>query len=307
VKGADLTVRNSLGVASNASVKGQSNGIFLEAASPRRLDVENNYLENVRDGVSVQGYAGDRSQQQTLVIRGNRVRNLNGLLSDGAAGYLPAEGANRGLSHFLELDNVQSVPAMDVGWNEVVNDPVRSQVSDVINVYRSSGTANQPLEVHDIFIQDAYRGGGIKTEGATDDTVQNASAYVYIHDNQIVGIANYGIAFNAGHDLAAINNRVLSSGLLSDGTTIAPQRAALSNANIHGGAFYNNTMHDNFIAWPCGSSSCVAAQWVPASPSDYFTNAVISLRDVAPGIEEREYRLWLSKTASAGIRVGPTF
>jgi len=307
VKGADVTVRNSLGVALNAEVKGQSNGVFLDAASPRRLDVENNYIENVRDGVSVHGYAGDRSQQQTLVIRGNRVRDINGLPSDGAVGYLSAEGANRSLSHFLELDNVQSVPGMDVGWNEVVNDLIRSQVSDVINVYRSSGTANQPLEVHDTFIQDAYRGGGIKTEGAADDTVQNASAYAYVHDNQIVGAANYGIAFNAGHDLAAVSNRVFSSGLLSDGTRVAPQRAALSNANMRGGAFYNNTMHDNLIAWPCGSSSCAAAQWIPASPSDYSTNAVISVKDVASGIEEREYQLWLSKIATAGVKVGPTF
>jgi hypothetical protein len=298
VKGADVTVRNSLGVALNASVKGQSNGVFLDIALPRRLDVENNYIENARDGVSVHGYTGDRSQQQTLVIRGNRVRNLNGLLSDGAAGYLPPEGANRSPSHFLEFENVQSVPGVDVGWNEVIDDPVRSQATDVINVYRSSGTANQPLEVHDTYIQDAHRGGGIKTEGAADDTVQNASAYTYIHDNQIVGAASYGIAFNAGHDIAAVNNRVISNGMLPDGTRIAPQRAALSNANLHGGAFYNNTMHDNLIAWPCWSSSCAA---------DYSTNAVISAKDITQGMEESEYDLWLNKTASAGIRVGPTF
>jgi hypothetical protein len=280
VKSADVTVRNSLGVALNASVKGRPNGVFLDAVSPRKLDVENNYLENVRDGVSVHGYSGDRSVQQTLVVRGNRVRNLSGLLSDGAGGYLPGEGANRSLSRFVELDNVQSVPGMDLGWNEVIDYPAQSLVSDVINVYRSSGTANQLLEVHDTYIQDAHRGGGIKTEGAADDTLQNASAFAYIHDNQVVGTVSYGIAFNTGHDNLAVNNRVISSGL---------PKAALSNAKP-----YNNTMRDNLVAWA-------------ATAGDYSGNTVLSTKPIIPAMEEVEYLLWLNKTASAGFKLGPTF
>ncbi len=306
VKGADITVRNSLGMAVNPSVKGQLNGVFLDVASPRRLDVENNYLENVRDGVSVHGYSGDRSVQQTVVIRGNRVRNLNGLVSDGAGGYLPAESTNRTSSRFVELENVPSVPAIDVGWNEVVDYPAQSLESDVINIFRSSGTANQPLEVHDSYIQDANRGGGIKTDGTADDTVQNASAFTYIHDNQVVSAASYGIAFNAGHDNIAVNNRVISSGVLADGTKIAPQQAGLSNANVHGGALYNNTMRDNLVGWPCWNSPC-AAQWLPASPGDYPTNTVISTKMLTLDLEKSEYLVWLNKIASAGIKLGPTF
>jgi hypothetical protein len=325
VKGADVTVRNSLGVALNPSVKGQPNGVFLDAASPRRLDVENNYIENVRDGVSVRGYSGDRSEQQTLVVHGNRARNLNGLLSDGAGGYLPGEGANRSLSRFLAFDNVQSVPGIDVGWNEVVDYPAQSLVSDVISVYRSSGTANQPMQVHDTYIQgaypyraaqDAYAGGGIKTDGAADDTVQNASAYTDVHDNQVVGTVSYGIAFHAGHDNIAANNRVISSGLLADGTKIAAQQVGLSNADVHGstdrGTIYNNTMHDNVVGWTCWSSSCAAAgyrqdQFLPASPGDYSSNAVVPAKQITLEMEESEYLLWLNKTASAGVTVGPTF
>jgi hypothetical protein len=307
VKGADVTVRNSLGVGLNASVKGQPNGVFLDATSPRRLNVENNYLENVRDGVSVRGYSGDRSEQQTLVIRGNRVRNLSGLLSDGAGGYLPGEGSNRSLSRFVEFENVQSVPGIDVGWNEVVDYPAQSLVSDVISVYRSSGTANQPLQVHDTYIQDAHLGGGIETEGAADDTVQNASGYTDVHDNQVIGTVRYGIAFNAGHDSMAVNNRVISSGLSDDGAKIAPQEAGLSNANVHGGTVYNNTMHDNLVGWACGSLSCAAALFLPVTPEDYSNNAVVPSRLITRHMEEAEYMLWMNKTASAGIRVGPSF
>ena len=83
VAGSNLTVRNSVGVAANAAVKGQPNGVFLEVSSPMKLDVENNYIENARGGVIVHGYSGNRDGEQTIVIRSNRARNLNGLLSDG--------------------------------------------------------------------------------------------------------------------------------------------------------------------------------------------------------------------------------
>jgi hypothetical protein len=324
VAGADVTVRNSLAVALNAAVKGQPNGIFLDAGAPARLDVENNYMENVRDGVLVYGYSGSRNEKDTLVIRGNRARNLNGMLSDGAGGYLSGEGTNHSSSRFVEFDDVQSVPGIEVGWNEVIDYPAHSLVSEVIDVYRSSGTPNRPLEVHDTYIQgaypykpaqDAYHGGGIKTDGAADDTAQNASAFTYIHDNQVVGTVSYGIAFAAGHDNVAVNNRAISSGLLADGTRIAAQQVGLSSAEAHGNrasSMYNNTMHDNLVGWTCWTASCGEQgyrkdQFFPASPGDYLSNSVVSAKQVTLEMEEGEYLLWLNKTASAGIKVGPSF
>ena len=128
VAGSNLTVRNSLGVAVNAAVKGQPNGVFLEVASPTHLDVENNYIENAQGGVIVHGYTGNRDGGQTIVIRANRARNMNGMLSDGNGGYLPGEGANHSQARFIQFDSVQSVPGIDVGWNEVINYPGQSLV-----------------------------------------------------------------------------------------------------------------------------------------------------------------------------------
>jgi len=324
VKGADLSVRNSLGLALTAGVKGQPNGVFVDAASPARLDVENNYMENVRYGVLVHGYTGSQTEQRTIVVRGNRARNLNGLLSDGKGGYLPGEGANQSPSGFLKLQDVQAVPGIDLGWNEVINYPAHSLVSDVIDLYRASGTPNQPLEVHDTFIQgaypykpaqDAYQGGGIKTDGAADDTPQNASAFSYIHDNQVVGTVGYGIAFSAGHDNVAANNRVISSGLLADGTKIRAQQSALSSADEQGNrasSIYNNTMYDNVVGWTCLNSTCNEedsrkALFFPASPGDYSSNSVVPDEQITLEIEENEYRIWLNKIASVGITLGPSF
>jgi hypothetical protein len=323
INGADLTIRNSVGVALNAAAKGQANGAFLEITSPVHLDVENNYIENASSGVVVHGYSGNRDGQQTIVIRGNRARNLNGMISDGKEGYLPPAGSSHSESRFIEFDQVQAVPGIDVGWNEVINYPGRSLVADNIAIKSSSGTPNQPLEIHDTYIQGAYpytaaeadyAGGGIKTEGSPDDRAQQAPAFCSIHDNQVVGTVNYGIEFTAGHDNTAANNRVISSGLLADGTRIAAQNVGMANGDVSGvsASMYNNTMHDNLIGWACWTSSCSQAgyrkdQSFPASPGDYSTNSVLAPQPISPETENNEYQIWLNKTASAGIAVGPTF
>jgi Bacterial Ig-like domain (group 2) len=321
--GSDLIVRNNVAVAANAAAKGQPNGIFLQAASPARLDVENNYIENASSGVVVHGYSGNRDGKQTIVIRANRARNLSGLLSDGNGGYLPGEGLSHSVSRFIELDTVQAVPGMDVGWNEVVNYPGRSLVSDNIDVNRSSGTPNQPLEIHDTYIQgaypyraaqDAYNGGGIKTEGGSNDSPQEAAAFSSIHDNQVVGTVGYGIAFTAGHDNIASNNRVISSGLLADGTRIAAQGAGLVE-DATGGAnasVYNNTMRDNLVGWMCWKSSCAQGGYrndvlFPASPADYSTNSAFATGEITFNTENNEYQIWLNKMVEAAVTVGPTF
>jgi hypothetical protein len=323
IAGSNLTVRNSVGVALNAAVKGQPNGNFLEVASPARLDVENNYIENAQGGVIVHGYAGTRDGEQTIVIRANRARNLNGLLSDGNGDYLPGEGSNRSLARFIQLDSVRAVPGIDVGWNEVINYPGRSLVADDIDVYQSSGTPNRPIEIHDTYIQgaypyraaqDEYAGGGIKTEGSADETAQDAPAFNSIHDNQVVGTVNYGIKFAAGHDNIAANNRVISSGLLSDGTKIAAQGVGLANGGLGGASasMYNNTMRDNLVGWTCWKSSCARDgyrkdQFFPGSPADYSTNSVVATRQITFNMENNEYQVWLNKMSAAAVTVGPTF
>ena len=325
VPGTMLTVRNSVGMALNAGVMGQQNGNFVEVSSPARLDVENNYVENARGGVIVHGYGGNRDGDQTIVIRGNRARNQNGLLSDGSGGYLPAaEGTSKTPAHFIQLDSVQSVPRIEVGWNEVINYPGQSLVDANIDLYRSSGTPNQPLEIHDSYIQgaypyraqDAYAGGGIETRSAPADAAQEAPAFSSIHHNQVIGTANYGIKFAAGHDNIASNNRVLSSGLLADGTRIAAQDVGLANGDAGRAAasdgMYNNTMRDNFVGWACWQSSCAQEgyrkdQFFPAAPADYSANSVVNSPRITLDMEENEYQLWREKLAAAGIAVGPSF
>jgi hypothetical protein len=128
-----------------------------------------------------------------------------------------------------------------------------------------------------------------------------------------VGTVNYGIEFTAGHDNVAANNRVVSSGLLADGTRIAAQHVGMANSDATGaqGSMYNNIMHDNLIGWTCWSASCAAEgyrkdQYFPASPADYSTNTVLPTGQILD-MENSEYQVWVNKMATAGVAVGPSF
>ena len=74
----------------------------------------------------------------------------------------------------------------------------------------------------------------------------------------------------------------------------------------------NSAMQDNLIGWACWTSSCSQSgyrqdQSFPGSPGDYSTNSVLPPQPITPAMENNEYQIWLNKTASAGITVGPVF
>jgi hypothetical protein len=131
-----------------------------------------------------------------------------------------------------------------------------------------------------------------------------------------VGTVNYGIEFAAGHDNVAFNNRVISSGLLADGTKITAQQMGMANGDPSGGAvatgsMYNNTMRDNLVGWTCWKASCAKEgyrkdQYFPASPADYSSNTVLP-GPITLNVENNEYQVWVNKMNTAGIAVGPAF
>jgi Ricin-type beta-trefoil lectin domain/Bacterial Ig-like domain (group 2) len=320
--GSKLTVKNVVAVGVNPNVLGLSNGIFVDALSPALLDVENSYFENVLFGVLVRGYGGNADGTQTITILNNRGRNTLGTVSDGNGGYLSGE-TNWQFAHTFQISNVNSVPGMRIAWNELINYPGQSLVNEVVNIFDTSGTANSPLLVHDNFIQGAYpynptdlfyNGGGYSTDGTSSDTPATATAFNSIYNNQIVGTVNVGIEIGTGHDNVAYNNRVLSSGLLPNGTQIPSQNGGLSLYDVYGnvqnGSMYNNNMYNNSVGWMCWAARCAwdgyrNDDWFPMNNSFYWSNQPISANPITLAMEADEYTTWLAKTNSSGMVIGP--
>jgi hypothetical protein len=320
--GNQLTVKNVIGIGVNANVRGQANGVFVDAQNPALLDVEHCYFESVRFGVYVRGYGGNRDGTETVTILNNRGRNMLGLESDGNNGYLPGESLWQ-WAHAVQLSNVTSVPGIQIAWNEIVNYPFQSLVNENINMYDAGGTASSPAETHDNYIQgayaydpvvDSYNGGGFTTDGSGSDTVATAAAFNNVYNNQIVGTVNIGIEFGAGHDNAAYNNRVISSGLLSNGTKIFAQNVGLSlydvYGNIQNGSMYNNNMDGNTVGWMCWAARCAwdgyrNDEYFPSNNSYYSTNQSISANPISLQTERAEYPAWLAKVSANGMVIGP--
>jgi hypothetical protein len=319
--GNNLTVKNVIGIGVNANVKGQANGVFVDAQNPALLDVEHCYFESVRFGVYVRGYGGNRDGVETVTILNNRGRNILGLESDGNNGYLP--GSQWQWAHAFQLSDMASVPGIRIAWNEIVNYPYQSLVNENINMYDAGGTASSPAATHDNYIQgaygydpavDSYNGGGFTTDGSGSDTVANSSSFNSVYNNQIVGTVNIGIEFGAGHDNVAYNNKVISSGMLSNGTRIFAQNVGLAlydvYGNIQNGSMYNNNMYGNTVGWMCWAARCAwdgyrNDEYFPDNNGYYSTNQSISANSISLQAESAEYPAWLAKISANGMVVGP--
>jgi hypothetical protein len=322
IYGNNLTVKNVIGLGVNSNVKGQANGLFVDAQNPVLLDVENCYFENVRFGVYVRGYGGNRDGIQTITILNNRGRNMLGLESDGNNGYLPGE-TNWQWAHAIQLSAMPSVPGIRIAWNEIINYPYQSLVNENVNMFDAGGTSSSPAEFHDNYIQgayaynpviDSYNGGGFVTDGSAFDTVASASAYNNVYDNQIVSTVNMGIEFSAGHDNVAWNNTVIASGLLSNGIKIPSQNVGIVIDDVYGnikkGSMYNNDMYGNTVGWMCWAARCAwdgyrNDEYFPDNNSYYSTNQSISANPITLLAENSEYSTWLAKISSNGMVVGP--
>jgi hypothetical protein len=320
--GNNLTVKNVIGIGVNPNVSGQGYGVFVDAQNSVLLDVENCYFENVQFGVYLRGYTGNRNGTQTITILNNRGRNILGVESNGNNGSLPGE-TNWQWAHAIQLSGAYGVPGIKIAWNEIVNYPSQSLVNENINMFDSGGTASSPAQIHDNYVQgayaynpavDAYNGGGFTTDGSASDTVQTASSFNNIYNNQIVDTVNVGIEIGTGHDNAAYNNRVISAGLLPNGTKIPSQNVGLSLYDVYGnianGSMYNNNMYSNTVGWMCWAARCAwdgyrNDEWFPLNNGYYATNTTISANPITLAMESTEYQTWLSKISSSGLVVGP--
>ena len=299
--------------------------------------IENDDLESTA-GIYLNDFRGSTSAGDKNLIRYNQAKNIDGRKSNGAGGYLDFnDRTSRTDGHtesgydvvqFLQLANIAQHSGIEVAWNQITNDPGNSRVEDNISIYKSSGTAGSPIRIHDNYIDGAYTvkpwqgdtsdanwtydwsysGGGIMLgDGVTGD-VATTCGFVQAYNNTIVDTTNYGINITAGHDLTFFSNRIISDGLLDDGRAIAGRRMWGRESERQRRtfiAFFNNTGHDNLIAWGNVTSYGGRNDWWVPDAASWINNTHYS-GTVTKTTEAKELTLWQQKASSAAVQVGPT-
>jgi uncharacterized protein (TIGR03437 family) len=321
----DLTVQGSCFVGTNPNIAGTAKGFAFDVYQPVSLLVQFCDFESVRMGVYVDGYRGDYSPNHTIKVLNNRFHNVDGRLSDGNGGYIKAQPGPGGSA--VQLNHVLNVPGMEVGWNQVVEEPNQSRVEDTVSLFLSSGTASTPIQVHDNYIRGSYAANAANADGlnltsqvintdgdfTTTDPSQ-ATGFIKIHDNQAVSIGFNGIGISNGHDIEVYSNRVVSNGQAADGTNITrPYGSGVIHHNYYQnppGVFGNNSAHDNLSGYRrrTGNGTWERADYSFTVPPTTTANNA-SWTPITPDSptlsdEANELLLWNEKLIANGMTVG---
>lgn len=321
-----VTVRNCRGYGLNPNVAGRVPGRFLGLEGFDNVVVENNYMEGT-SGISVRDYEGNGMAEQTVKIRRNRAKNIDGRRSNGSGGF-----SQTGFAHvqFVRLSKARHMQSVEIAWNEVVNEPGKSRVEENINMYLSSGTAASPVRIHNNFIRGAYptdptstrySGGGILLGDGASSDAGGAAAFVHAFGNQIVSTTGHGIGIAAGHDNKFFNNRMIASGRLADGSWIGGQNVGAyiwdvyDRAGYNSRKFYNNYAYDNVIGWmrmkKDGSRELKrndwwfpdCARWLDGRTKCDGNRALPA--PITRETEAAEFQRWQSKVGANNVRIGP--
>jgi hypothetical protein len=314
--GSNVTVKNVCAVGVNPGIAGIAPGRFIYNYSPNNLLVENCYMEST-GGIYVLQFSGTNPATQTIKIRKNQFKNIEGRASTGTGYRTDDTGYKR--YQAVQFDKVQNLANAEISWNEVINEPFNSRSEDVINMYLSSGTAASNILIHDNYIYGSYpanpalgsfSGGGIITDGAPT-TLAEATAYVKVYNNQVLATSNYGIAIASGHDNEMYNNKVVGSGYLADKTFIKAQNVGAYVWNLHASTFYsNNKMYNNVVGWNHINKNTGTIErndsWFPDCMTGGCTGNTAIAGTLTAANEDQEYPIWKNKLSTNSVVIGST-
>ncbi len=306
--GTNVTVRNCVGISRNTTQSGSPSGRFVSLYQPASVVVENNTISG---GAGVYTNGSAPGGTTTYRARFNRMRNINGLLSDGAGGWL-IERANTANVYFqqkqaLQINSGTFPNGAEIAWNEVVNDPFVSRPEDNFNITSCVGTVGAPVSFHDNFVRGgcpsrpydvtAWSGTGFVVEGAT-------SKYIDIDDNQVIGIANVGVGIAECDSYINVRrNRLVSAGNAYGRAMLARNRAAYST---DAGATYI-VWQDNAYSWMDASNNQAGLYITNAGNTGNVNTGWTSLGSpTTEAHEAAELDYWRAKVAAAGVRLGST-
>jgi hypothetical protein len=180
-QGNGITIRNSKRIRIEGCKIGPCKGEAVNIYACDGITVTGNRFEAISTGV----YALD---SRHIEVTHNRCLNLHGPFPRGQlAQFDKVTGGGNRINH-----------------NRALNVLGKSNPEDVINIYKSSDTSDDPIQV----IGNKIRGGGPSGSGGGIMTGDGGGAHIVVRDNVLVDPGQYGIAIAGGHHIQILDNRV---------------------------------------------------------------------------------------------------
>lgn len=147
----------------------------------KSITVINCYFENTETGV----YA---YKSEGIKIAHNQFKNMQGPLPKG---------------QMVQFNEVYG-KGNKVNFNKCQNNLGAGNPEDVINMYKTNGTVNDPIQI----IGNHIRGGGPSKTGGGIMLGDNGGSYMMVKDNILVDPGQYGIAIAGGTNIQIIRNKI---------------------------------------------------------------------------------------------------
>jgi len=320
-KGANVIIEDVTGYALDPGVAGLERGSFVQASNFLSLIVKNCTMYGANSGIMALG-----GSPATLKILNNQAINLEDRASDGRGGLTLARPR---LGHFILLNNISAVHGAEIAWNRDVQAIGQTSTEDAINIYESEGSKTHPIWVHDNYIEGSsaptlpgkhYTGTALIADGAPNASAKQ-TAYVKFENNEIVATAGSGIGIAYGHDIKALNNRIVSCGVTSGGLRYAWGASAVVIWNYYKDKdFYNNTISGTsggmvgpgpkesprpYNSWkPSTGPETLREEETNSISNNSFTNPCIQNDQINLGAESAEREHWLAKASSNHELIG---
>jgi hypothetical protein len=291
---------------------------FLNSTGPVNLDVEHNSISKVSQGFLVSQFSVGLQGKGVLKLLYNSFLDIDGRISDGNNGYLASTVPT---PHVVLFNGFLSTPNVEVGWNQIINNPYQSDLNDVINVYNSSGTVQSPIAIHDNFLDGSYTpdptkitltSNGIMTDGTKNSVPgYEVPSFVEIYHNTVLRTGG-GIAIAAGHDISVHDNFIMGSGLLSTSSISNPgaqistygSGLAIWDYYLEGQLlFFNNTAKNNNVTWANFGKKNLF--YFPSADATQTTGN-IDLGPVTSTDEDSQLAKWSNSLKILNLSVGAT-
>ena len=302
----NLTVRHTkgYGLTPTPYVSYKKPRRFVTVNNFKNVVIENCYMESTAGIYVGTRYEGNGSSGNTIKIRYNVAKNIDGRVYGGAKEH----------SQFVQFNYRNVAPGVEVAWNQVINEAGNSLVEDNINIYNTKGAAGNVIKIHNNYIQGAYpiphtastgySGGGIITDG--DGDISIAPAYIEAHNNQLINLGNYSMGIAGGNNVRYHHNRAINSATFKDGTKFAMYTSGLWSKDYYKkNTTFNNSVDNNTVgitAWGYNNSRNDISV---AEDASFLNNTFLPGGAVSVATEAAEYTLWTQKLQQNGIVLGP--